>query len=614
MNDEGRQRQIARTFRTFLLTLVAVLVLMYAIQATEINLEEPLEPQRQVNLVSLLRELARPDLFTYETDVRSTNISIRMPCPEEVRASQITVEGRQVTLSPNCATTTQDVLILSGQGFPANARGVIGWHPPGTTVRRLAEFRADSQGNFRVSFTMPDIRSTAEPQRVEVAEVVSRRIVGFSETSETAVARIIETIFMALMASTIGTILAIPISFLAARNLMADVSAPLAAIMAALAALPIGGWLGGQAAGALVTLSAQVSQQAMMGLGALVLAVVLTWPVLRLGPPVLSDERRPPGVVTLSLLRVLLAVLLVLFGLGVLAHLGLVAGRWLEERLGILGFLGNFVFVLSDLVRITLPALMALIGAMVAASLGSRYGQEAAIRLAGTPARLLTAVLTGLGTAVLIYGLLYSLNWICLLGLCRVLPQATLSLLIIPAVMGSVAGLLSLAIAPKRPIPIGFTIYNVSRTVLNALRAIEPVILGFVFVVWVGIGPFAGIMALTLHSIADLGKLFSEQVENIAEGPREAVKATGANQIQTIAYAVIPQIVPHYLAFIFYRWDINVRMSTIIGFVGGGGIGLVLQRFANLTQYRQASVMIIAIAIVVAVLDYISSRIRERII
>jgi phosphonate transport system permease protein len=156
--------------------------------------------------------------------------------------------------------------------------------------------------------------------------------------------------------------------------------------------------------------------------------------------------------------------------------------------------------------------------------------------------------------------------------------------------------------------------YTVTRTILNVLRAIEPVIMGFVLVLWVGIGPFAGVLALMLHSVADLGKLFSEQVENIEEGPVEAITATGANSVQTINFAVVPQIVPHYLAFIFYRWDINVRMSTIIGFVGGRGIGLILFRSTNLTQYRQASVMVIAIALVVTLLDYVSSKARKRII
>ena len=113
-------------------------------------------------------------------------------------------------------------------------------------------------------------------------------------------------------------------------------------------------------------------------------------------------------------------------------------------------------------------------------------------------------------------------------------------------------------------------IYYFTRTIFNVQRAIEPLILAIVFVVWVGIGPFAGVLALTLHTIAALGKLYSEQVENIAQGPIEAVTATGANRLQTIVYAVIPQIVPPYIAFTIYRWDINVRMSTIIGFAGGG--------------------------------------------
>jgi phosphonate transport system permease protein len=138
--------------------------------------------------------------------------------------------------------------------------------------------------------------------------------------------------------------------------------------------------------------------------------------------------------------------------------------------------------------------------------------------------------------------------------------------------------------------------------------------LGIVFVVWVGLGPFAGVMALMLHSIAALGKLFSEQVEGIAEGPVEAITATGANRLQTIAYAVIPQVVPPFVAFSFYRWDINVRLSTIIGFVGGGGIGFVLSQNIQQLRYQQASVMMIAIAIVVSALDYVSSHIRRRII
>ncbi|MEO1162980.1 MAG: phosphonate ABC transporter, permease protein PhnE, partial [Chloroflexota bacterium] len=181
------------------------------------------------------------------------------------------------------------------------------------------------------------------------------------------------------------------------------------------------------------------------------------------------------------------------------------------------------------------------------------------------------------------------------------------------AVVGAVLGGISAGLSGLQGVfPLGNMLYNTSRTSLNIIRSIEPLIMGLVFVIWVGIGPFAGVLALTLHSIAALGKLYSEQIENIDAGPIEALESTGANQLQTIIYAVVPQIIPPYIAFTMYRWDINVRMSTIIGFVGGGGIGLLLQQQINLLRYRDAGVAVLAIAVVVSILDYASASIRER--
>ena len=128
------------------------------------------------------------------------------------------------------------------------------------------------------------------------------------------------------------------------------------------------------------------------------------------------------------------------------------------------------------------------------------------------------------------------------------------------------------------------------------------------------VSPFAGVIAITMHTVAALGKLYSEVIEGIDPGPLEAIRATGGNWLQMVRYAVIPQIVPPFASFTLFRWDINVRTSTIIGFVGGGGIGFVLQRNINQLLYTRASVMVIAIAIVVIVLDNISARVRSRII
>ena len=159
---------------------------------------------------------------------------------------------------------------------------------------------------------------------------------------------------------------------------------------------------------------------------------------------------------------------------------------------------------------------------------------------------------------------------------------------------------------------ITLTVYYITRGILNIIRAIEPLIWALIAVVWVGLGPFAGIIALTIHSIAALGKLYSEAIENIDPGPIEAIQATGATKLQTIMYAVVPQMISPFVSFSIYRWDINVRMSTIIGLVGGGGIGFLLVQYIRLLDYKSAGIAVWFIAITVAILDYVSSEIRNR--
>jgi len=155
-------------------------------------------------------------------------------------------------------------------------------------------------------------------------------------------------------------------------------------------------------------------------------------------------------------------------------------------------------------------------------------------------------------------------------------------------------------------------IYYAVRFVLNITRSIEPIIWAVIAAVWVGLGPFAGVIALTVHTIAALGKLYSEAIESIDPGPIEAVTATGANRLQTIIYAIVPQIIPPFLSFTIYRWDINVRMSTIIGFVGGGGIGQILFQWINQSRWSSAGMAVWLIAITVSVMDYASAQLRER--
>lgn len=161
--------------------------------------------------------------------------------------------------------------------------------------------------------------------------------------------------------------------------------------------------------------------------------------------------------------------------------------------------------------------------------------------------------------------------------------------------------------------PVSFAVYGTLRTILNVTRSIEPLIWAIVFSVWVGIGPFAGMLALLLHSVASLAKNYSELVEGIEDGPVEAIHATGASPIQVVWFAVVPQIVLPYTAFTIYRWDINVRMATIIGLVGGGGIGTMLIQYQGQALWNEVGCLVLVIAVVVWLMDTASAYIREAI-
>jgi len=161
---------------------------------------------------------------------------------------------------------------------------------------------------------------------------------------------------------------------------------------------------------------------------------------------------------------------------------------------------------------------------------------------------------------------------------------------------------------------IGTAAYHIVRSFFNLMRSYDPLVMATVFGFWLSFGAFPGFLSLTVVTIASLGKLFSEAIEGIDAGPLEALQATGSNQLQTVAYGVVPQIVPDFVSFIIYHWDINVRISTIIGFVGGGGIGFYLSEQINGFHYDRAGTAIWAIVIVVWVMDFLSAEVRKKLI
>jgi phosphonate transport system permease protein len=191
----------------------------------------------------------------------------------------------------------------------------------------------------------------------------------------------------------------------------------------------------------------------------------------------------------------------------------------------------------------------------------------------------------------------------------------TLALALLATALGAILALPLSFLAARNLMggnPFTYSVYMAVRSLLNIFRSIEALILAIIFVIIVGLGPFPGMLALTIHTTAALGKLYSEVIEGIEPGPIEAVRATGATWLQVVRYAVIPQIVPPFTALTIYRWDINVRSSTIIGFVGGGGIGFFLWQWILLGDYRAVSASFITIAIVVIIMDFFSAQLRAR--
>ncbi|MDY0322409.1 MAG: phosphonate ABC transporter, permease protein PhnE [Candidatus Carbobacillus sp.] len=152
------------------------------------------------------------------------------------------------------------------------------------------------------------------------------------------------------------------------------------------------------------------------------------------------------------------------------------------------------------------------------------------------------------------------------------------------------------------------------KWVLSAIRTFPEIILAVVFIVAVGPGAFAGILALGVHSIGMLGKLYSEAIENIDPGPIEALEAVGANKLQILWYAILPQVLPEFASFAIYRFEINVRAATVLGIVGAGGIGTPLIFALQGYAWSRVGIIMLGIIVAVMIIDGLSGYIRSRLV
>jgi phosphonate transport system permease protein len=157
-------------------------------------------------------------------------------------------------------------------------------------------------------------------------------------------------------------------------------------------------------------------------------------------------------------------------------------------------------------------------------------------------------------------------------------------------------------------------IHQPVRRVMDACRAINEMVFAMLFIVAVGLGPFAGVLALMVHTTGTLAKLFSEAVEAIDPRPVEGIRATGAHPLVEILYGVIPQVLPLWLSFTLYRFESNVRSASVVGMVGAGGIGVVLFEVIRGFQYAQTCAVLIILVVSVSLIDLLSARLRRRFI
>jgi phosphonate transport system permease protein len=201
-------------------------------------------------------------------------------------------------------------------------------------------------------------------------------------------------------------------------------------------------------------------------------------------------------------------------------------------------------------------------------------------------------------------------------GYIRLLIDATVETIQI-AVWGTlIAILLSIpfAILGARNTTPHVLVFHVTRMFLNALRAINELVFALIFVSAVGLGPFAGVLAIALHATGMLAKFCAEEAEGVDKGQIEALQATGASKMQVILFAVIPQVVPAFISYAIYRLDVSIRSATVLGLVGAGGLGFSLIQTMKLFKYHQTATCILVIFLLVLVSDWICSKLRERVI
>ncbi|KPH01962.1 phosphonate ABC transporter, permease protein PhnE [Pseudomonas sp. RIT-PI-r] len=194
----------------------------------------------------------------------------------------------------------------------------------------------------------------------------------------------------------------------------------------------------------------------------------------------------------------------------------------------------------------------------------------------------------------------------------RAIVHGSMETLAMSALGTLLAAMLGIILALPAAGRFGWPLQSVSRLLLNGLRAIPELVWAALMVLAAGLGPNAGTLALALHTTGVLGRLFAEALENTPPQPAEAIRLQGGNPLLAFCYGTLPNLTPQLLAYILYRWENNIRMASVLGFVGAGGLGQMLYVSLSLFQEAQASTVILAMLLLVLAVDSLSAWSRQR--
>lgn len=199
------------------------------------------------------------------------------------------------------------------------------------------------------------------------------------------------------------------------------------------------------------------------------------------------------------------------------------------------------------------------------------------------------------------------------IGILSVRAAETIAMGTVGTSFGALLAIPICLLAARNITPAGW-LYAPARTLLNMLRGIDSFVFALIFVAAVGLGPFAGVLGLALHSAGSIAKLWSEAIETIEPGPLEAVTMTGASRLKVIVYALLPDVLPALSSITLYMWEFSVRASTVLGVVGAGGIGQELKNSIDLLQFDRVLTIVLIVLAMVTAIDSISAWLRRRLL